>query len=385
MRVVIAPDKFKGSLSAVEAARAISRGVLRASPDAQVDAVPMADGGEGTVEALVTATKGTFQTVRVTDPLGNSRHARLGFSGDGRTAFIEMASASGLVLVPESKRNPMVTTTYGTGELILAAVDLGADRIVLGIGGSATNDGGAGMAQAIGFRLLDSNGNDLSFGGGSLDRLDRIDPTGRDPRLDRVEISVACDVTNPLCGPEGASAVYGPQKGASPETVRILDRNLARLAEVLERDLDRAVAELPGSGAAGGLGAGLVAFAGGTLQRGVELISRIVGLADRLEGASLCFTAEGSLDSQTAHGKTIAGVARAARDRGCPVIALAGGLAHGAEEVLNLGVSAFFSICDRPMTLDEAMAGAENLLERASEQALRAFLAGQTPAEFRRS
>lgn len=379
MRVVIAPDKFKGSLTAVEAARAISRGVLRAFPGAEVDAIPMADGGEGTVDALVTATDGTIQTSRVTGPLGNPLDACFGLSGDVRTAFIEMASASGLVLVPESMRDPMITTTRGTGELILAAIDLGAQRIILGIGGSATNDGGAGMAQAVGFRLLDANGDDLTPGGGSLDRLDRIDPAGRDPRLDRAEISVACDVTNPLCGPEGASAVYGPQKGASPETVRILDRNLARLATVIERDLGQSVAELPGSGAAGGLGAGLVAFAGGTLQRGVDLISRTVGLADRLEGASLCLTAEGSLDSQTAHGKTIAGIARTARDRGCPVIALAGGLSSGAEAVLDLGVSAFFSICNRPMSLDDAMADADHLLERASEQAVRAFLAGRTP------
>lgn len=378
MKIVIAPDKFKGCLSAVEAARAIARGVLRACPSAALDEIPMADGGEGTVEALVTATRGTFRTVPVTGPLGQTLDARFGLSGDGRTAFLEMAAASGLVLVPDSLRDPTLTTTRGTGDLIRAALDLGVDRIVLGIGGSATNDGGAGMAQAIGFRLLDTNGVDLPPGGGSLDRLDRIDPSHRDPRIDRVELAIACDVTNPLCGPNGASAVYGPQKGADPSMVQHLDRNLARLAAVIARDLGRSVADLPGAGAAGGLGAGLVAFAGGTLQRGVDLIARTVGLADRLKDAHLCLTAEGSIDEQTAHGKTIAGVARSASDHGCPVIALAGGIQPGAEVLLDQGVSAYFSLCDRPMSLDDALSHAFPLLERAAEQAVRAFLAGRS-------
>lgn len=377
MRYVVAPDKFKGSLSAVEASRAIARGIRRVDDAAEIDEVPMADGGEGTVEALVTASNGTIRTSRVTGPLGDPVEARFGLSGDGKTAFVEMAAASGLVLVPEGRRDPTVATTRGTGELILAALDAGADRIVVGIGGSATNDGGAGMAQALGYRLLDAEGEELGPGGGPLERLDRIDPTGRDARLDRVDLAVACDVTNPLCGPNGASAVYGPQKGADPETVGRLDRNLARLAEVLRRDLGRAVADLPGVGAAGGLGAGLVAFGGGSLERGVELVSRTVDLPRRLEGADLCLTAEGSLDEQTAHGKTIAGVSRAARGRGCPVIVLAGGIGPGAEAVLEGGVSAYFSICDRPMTLEEAIAQADALLARAAEQAVRAFRSGR--------
>ncbi|QDV36673.1 glycerate kinase [Tautonia plasticadhaerens] len=377
MRYVIAPDKFKGSLSAVDACRAIALGVRRADDAAEVDEIPMADGGEGTVEALVTALDGTTRTSRVTGPLGPPVEARFGLSGDGRTAFIEMAAASGLVLVPEDRRDPTVATTRGTGELIRAALDVGVDRIVVGIGGSATNDGGAGMAQALGYRLLDAGGDDLGPGGGPLARLDRIDPTGRDPRLDRVELAVACDVTNPLCGPDGASAVYGPQKGADREAVDRLDRNLRRLAEVVRRDLGRSVADLPGAGAAGGLGAGLVAFGGGRLERGVELVSRTVGLADRLEGADLCLTAEGSLDEQTAHGKTIAGVALVARDRGCPVIALAGGIGPGAEALLGSGVSAFFSICDRPMALREAIDQADLLLGRVAEQAVRAFRSGR--------
>lgn len=377
MQIVVAPDKFKGSLSAVEASRAMARGLLRASPSATVDEIPMADGGEGTVEALVTATQGSFRTTPVIGPLGQPLQARFGLSGDGRTAFLEMAAASGLVLVPDSQRDPTLTTTRGTGDLIRAALDLGVDRIVLGIGGSATNDGGAGMAQAIGFRLLDADGHDLPPGGGPLDRLDRIDSSKRDRRLDQVELAVACDVTNPLCGPNGASAVYGPQKGADAAMVKQLDRNLARLAEVITRDLGRSVADLPGAGAAGGLGAGLVAFAGGTLRRGVDLIARTVRLADRLKNADLCLTAEGSLDAQTAHGKTIAGVARAASESGCPVLAIAGGIQPGAEALLDQGVSAYFSLCDRPMSLDDAIAHASPLLERATEQAVRAFLAGR--------
>jgi glycerate kinase len=377
MHIVIAPDKFKGSLSAVEASRAIARGAIRACPSAALDEIPMADGGEGTVEALVTATRGTFRVVQAAGPLGHPLDARFGLSGDGRTAFIEMAAASGLVLVPDAQRNPTLTTTRGTGDLIRAALDLDVERIVLGIGGSATNDGGSGMAQAIGFRLLDADGQELPPGGGSLDRLDCIDASDRDPRLDRVELAVACDVTNPLCGPNGASAVYGPQKGADPSMVQQLDRNLAHLAEVIARDLGCSVAELPGAGAAGGLGAGLVAFAGGTLQRGVELIAQTVGLADRLKAADLCLTAEGSLDAQTAHGKTIAGVARSAAEYGCPVLAIAGGIQPGAEVLLDRGVSAYFSLCDRPMSLDDALAHASSLLERAAEQAVRAFLAGR--------
>ncbi|MEW4567520.1 glycerate kinase [Tautonia sp. JC769] len=378
MDIVIAPDKFKGSLTAVEASRAIARGAIRACPSAALDEIPMADGGEGTVEALVTATRGTFRTAPVTGPLGQAIEARFGLSGDGRTAFIEMAAASGLVLVPEAERDPTRSTTRGTGELIRAALDLRVDRVVLGIGGSATNDGGSGMARAIGFRLLDADGRELPPGGGPLGRLDRIDASDRDPRLDRVELAVACDVTNPLCGPEGASAVYGPQKGADAAMVRQLDRNLARLAEVIARDLGRSVADLPGAGAAGGLGAGLVAFAGGTLQRGVDLIAQTVGLADRLKGADLCLTAEGSLDAQTAHGKTIAGVARSAAEFGCPVLAIAGGIQPGAEVLLNQGVSAYFSLCDRPMSLAEALEQAPSLLERSAEQAVRAFLAGRS-------
>ncbi len=377
MKVVVAPDKFKGSLPAPDAARAMARGVVAAWPGATIDLVPMADGGEGTVEALVAATAGAFREATVTGPLGEPVVARFGLLGDGATAVLEMASASGLVLVPDDLRDPLRTTTRGTGELLRAALDLGVSSIVLGIGGSATNDGGAGLAQALGARLLDEDGEDLPPGGASLSRLARIDPSGLDPRLHRTEVRVACDVANPLCGPTGASAVYGPQKGATPEMVARLDAALAHYARAIARDVGRDVAELPGSGAAGGLGAGLVAFAGGVLTPGIDLVIDAVGLRHRLRGADLCLTGEGSLDASSAFGKTAVGVARLARSLGVPCLALAGMIGPGAEGVLSEGIDAFASIAPGPGPLDEAMASASDRLERATAGFVRAFLAGR--------
>jgi glycerate kinase len=300
--------------------------------------------------------------------------------GDGATAVLEMAAASGLVLVPPSQRDPRRTTTLGTGELFIEAINAGAKTVILGIGGSATNDGGAGLAQALGYQLLDSDGRELGPGGGPLRRLARIDRRSRAGALDRVRVAVACDVDNPLCGPTGASAVYGPQKGADPEMVRELDANLAHFARIVERDLGIAIADLPGAGAAGGLGGGLVAFAAGTLRRGVELVIEAVGIADRLRGADLCLTAEGALDGSSAFGKTAVGVARLARSLGCPTIAVAGMIGEGAEAVLDGGINAYFSICSSPMSLNAAIHDAGALLERATEQAVRAFVAGRTSA-----
>jgi glycerate 2-kinase len=377
MKVVVAPDKFKGSLSAAQAAEAIALGVTRADPDARIDRVPIADGGEGTVEALVAATGGTIRSATVTGPLGQPVVAQFGILGDGRTAVIEMAQASGLVLVARDQRNPWRTTTRGTGELLSAAVSAGANRIFFGIGGSATNDGGAGLAQALGYRLLDANGNEIGPGGGSLGELDRIDPGDAAGYLKDIEVLVACDVDNPLCGPRGASAVYGPQKGADREMIAVLDRNLDRLAQCMKRDLGISVRDLPGAGAAGGLGAGLVAFAGGRLQRGVELVIEAVGLAERLNHADLCLTGEGALDGSSAYGKTAVGVARLARSLGVPTIALAGTLGDGVEDVLECGIDAYFSLCRRPMALDQAEANASPLLSQVAEQAVRAFLVGR--------
>jgi glycerate kinase len=383
MRIVVAPDKFRGSLHATEVARSLAEGARAAAPDAELDLVPMADGGEGTVEALVEATGGRYREAVVSGPLGDPVAARFGLLGDGRTAVLEMAAASGHPVLDPSRRDPFRTSTRGTGELLLAALDSGARRIILGIGGSATNDGGAGFAQALGYRLLDAAGRELPPGGGPLERLAAIDPSGRDRRLDGVEVAVACDVDNPLCGPRGASAVYGPQKfapdrPATTEQIAALDRNLGRLAERIERDLGPRVADVPGAGAAGGLGAGLLAFAGGRLERGIELVIDAVRLRERLAGAALCLTGEGKLDAQTAGGKTVAGVGRLAAGLGVPAIALAGAIEEGAEAVHACGISSYFSICPGPIPLETALADAAPLLRRAAEQAVRAFLAGRT-------
>jgi glycerate 2-kinase len=380
MKVVVAPDKFRGSLSAAEAASAIARGVLAADPTAIVDCVPMADGGEGTVEALVAATGGSIRAVEVTGPLGEPVRASFGLLGDGTTAVLEMAAASGLALVPRDRRDPSKTTTRGTGELLLAAIDAGAKRLILGIGGSATNDAGAGFGQALGYRLLDRDGRDLEPGGAALDRLDRINASARDPRLLDVEVVVACDVDNPLCGPRGASSVYGPQKGADAAMIAVLDCNLGHFAAVVERDLGIAIADLPGAGAAGGLGGGLVAFAAGRLEPGVSLVIRTINLAERLKNADLCLTGEGSIDASSTFGKTAVGVARLARSLGCPTIALAGTLGPGAEGVLDEGVNAILSLCPGPLSLDEAVVRASELLTKIATQAVRCFLAGRDQA-----
>lgn len=381
--IVIAPDKFKGSLSALEAAEAMAEGVLRVLPQARLDLAPIADGGEGTVEALVKATGGRFLSALVMGPMLEPVTATYGLLGDGQTAVIEMASASGLVLVPRDQRDPAKANTRGVGELMLAAIDSGAKRLILGIGGSATNDGGAGMAQALGYRLFDDQGQDVGPGGVEAGRVVRIDASNRDSRLDSIEILVACDVDNPLCGPRGASAVYGPQKGASPELVLELDQCLNRFAQIMEKDLNVAVRDLPGAGAAGGLGAGLVAFAHGKLQRGIELVLNAINLQQRLQNAQLCLTAEGSIDASTAHGKAIAGVAQAAQKAQCPVFAFAGRLGPGASDVHPLGVNACFSICPGPISEAQAIQQAPHLLANIVEQTLRVFTSRELRANKR--
>jgi glycerate kinase len=369
MRLLIAPQEFKGSLSARQAAAAIAEGIRRALPEAEVDLLPMADGGPGTVEALVAACGGRCLQSSVTDPLGRPIEAVWGLLEDAASAVIEMAAASGLVLLRAEERDPRVASTYGTGQLIRAALDSGCRRIIVGVGGSATNDGGAGMAQALGARLLDERGDELPASGGrALARLGRIDVSGLDPRLAGCRVLVAVDVTNPLCGPTGASMVYGPQKGATPEMARELDAALTHYAHVIERDLGVAVAELPGAGAAGGLAAGLVAFLGAEVGPGVDLIAEAAGLADRLARADLVLTGEGRLDAQTSYGKTVAGVARMAKERGLPVIALAGEVAADAASLREQGIDAALSIAPGPMTLAESEARAAELLSAAAER-----------------
>jgi glycerate kinase len=355
MRFVIAPDSYKGSLTAVQVADIIAEGLLEVFPQAEVLKVPVADGGEGTVDAFLCALGGEKQFIKVTGPLGEKVKAFFGILPDG-TAVIEMAAASGLPLVPGNKRNPLITTTYGTGELIKAALEKGCHTIIVGIGGSATNDGGVGMAQALGIRFLDGKGRELPFGGGSLARLAQIDMSGLDPRITNTTIIVACDVDNPLCGPRGASAVFGPQKGASPDTVKVLDQNLTHYAKVIKEQLGIDILNLPGAGAAGGLGAGLVSLLGATLKPGIEIVISSTKLEEKIKGASLVITGEGKTDYQTAHGKAPVGIAKLAKKLGVPVIAISGGLGERYEEVYEAGLDAVFSIVPGPVTLEQAFA-----------------------------
>src|SRR5437588_6035028 len=360
-RVIVAPQSFKGSADAVAVASAIAGGIRRAWPGARIEEMPLADGGEGTVRALVSATNGSLRRSRVHDPLGREIDAEWGMLGDGTTAVVEMAAASGLPLLEPGERDARVTSTRGTGELILAAAQSGAHRIVIGIGGSATNDGGAGMARALGYRLFDRDGRELPEGGAALARLQRIDGQ-TDPRLVRPAIDVACDVRNPLLGPEGASAVYGPQKGATPEIVRELDAALARYADVLEAFVGRRIRDVPGAGAAGGLGAGLLAFLDARLVSGAELVLGAVRFADRVRGADLVITGEGRIDRQSGFGKLTGAVVDAAHRANVPVAAVAGSLGRGHEvltleriEVASDGVPAARAMAD-PLPLIEAAA-----------------------------
>ena len=404
MKIVIAPDSFKESLAAAEVAAALAEGALAACPSASVDLCPMADGGGGTVEAMVAATGGRFLSADVYDPVGREIRARFGLLGrqgdtalpgqvglsaartladgegtpatgpDGPTAVIEMAAASGLALLAPDMRDPLRTTTYGTGGLILAALDAGARRIVVGIGGSATVDGGCGCAQALGVTFVNADGRDAVCGlaGGGLGEIGHIDTRLRDGRLDGAEIRVACDVTNPLLGPNGAAAVYGPQKGATPEMVAQLEAGLAHLAEIIRRDLSVDVTALVGGGAAGGLGAGLVAFAGAALEPGLALVADAVQLGRRLSDADLCITGEGCLDAQSAAGKTTVGVADIARAKSVPVICIPGQAAPDAPRHLFDDV--------RPLVAEEvtrrlALQQPHQLLKRRAKEAVAAWLA----------
>lgn len=372
MHILIAPDSYKGSLTALDVAEAIERGAKRAFPAAAFDLVPIADGGEGTVDALVAATGGTFKETTVRGPLGDPVKAKWGMFGDGTTAVIEMATASGLPLLLPDRRDALNACTYGTGELVRAALDAGASAIILGIGGSATNDGGAGFAKALGAKFLDASGKELPPGGAALANLASIDLSGLDPRLGKTAIRVACDVDNPLCGPRGASAVFGPQKGATPALVKQLDAALAVFASIAAKATGKTgVAETAGAGAAGGLGAGLLYFTGATLMPGVALVLEAVKFDERVQKADMVFTGEGRTDFQTAYGKAPAGVAQAAKKHKIPVICLSGGLGKGANDVLSQGVDSLFSIAPGPVSLQECLTNGKALLEDAAERICR--------------
>ncbi len=372
MKIVIASDSYKGSCSTLEVAEAIEKGIRKIYKDANIIKIPVADGGEGTVDALVIATGGRYEEVEVINPLGQRIKAKFGIL-EGNVAVIEMASASGLMLVEEKNRNPMITTTYGTGELIKAAMDKGCTQIFLGIGGSATNDGGAGMAQALGVSLKDKGGKELGYGGGELSRLHHIDMTKVDPRIKDIEIIVISDVTNPLCGPMGASVVYGPQKGGNPEQIEKLDKNLTLYGEIIKNTFGKDIVDVPGAGAAGGLGAGLITFCNASICSGVEKILDIINIDKHLIDADLVITGEGQIDGQSICGKVPVGVAQKAKHYNIPVLAIVGSVGQGASEVYSYGVDMIMDIIDRPMTLSEAMENSSRLIEETAENAMRIF------------
>ena len=371
MKFVLAPDSFKESLTAKEVADAMEIGIKRVLPDAKCIKVPMADGGEGTVQSLVDGTNGTLYEVEVTGPIGNKVKARYGILGDNETAVIEMAEASGIHYVQGEERNPMLTTTFGTGEVIKAALDKGIKKILIGIGGSATNDGGIGMLQALGGRFLDKEGNEIAFGGGSLDKLDKIDLSNFDERIKDIELVVACDVSNPLTGENGASAIFGPQKGATPEMVKILDENLEHFAKIVKDQVGKDFANEKGAGAAGGLGFALITFCQGCLKPGIDIVIKYSNLEEKMKDASYVITGEGCIDNQTKFGKTPYGVAQIAKKFDIPVIAISGKLGEGYKELYNYGFDALLSILPGIMTLDNALSSGKENIENTVEDIVR--------------
>lgn len=370
---VLAPDSFKGSLTAKEVCLAMESGIKKVLPSAECISVPMADGGEGTVQSLVDATGGRIYELEVIGPLGDPVKSFYGIMGDEKTAVIEMASASGLHFVDEVTKNPLITTTYGTGQLVKACLDKGVEKIILGIGGSATNDGGAGFAQALGVSLKDKKGHELSFGGAALSQLHTIDVSGLDARLKDVRIEIASDVSNPLCGEKGASYVFGPQKGATPETIRILDDALRHYSAIIKEQLGKDVAQIPGAGAAGGLGAGLLVFTNAQMRQGVDIIIEYTNLHEIIKKADYVFTGEGGIDFQTEFGKTPYGVAQVAKSENKKIIAIAGYLGKDIETLYDM-FDAIFGIMPGVMTMPEAIKTATKNIERTTENIIRLLL-----------
>jgi glycerate kinase len=377
MKIIVAPDSFKGSLTSLQATSAIERGIKKAASTyketVEIVKIPMADGGEGTVKSVISAVGGRIVSTKVVNPLGRQIESFYGILPDN-TAIIEMAAASGLDLIKPIERNPILTTSFGTGQLIKAAMDHGCKRIILGIGGSATNDGGAGMCQALGIRFIDNNGKDIGFGGGELGKIQRIDISGIDPRIAEISLTVASDVQNVLCGENGASAVYGPQKGASLEMIEILDSNLKHFAQVIKKDLGVDIMNIPGSGAAGGLGGALLAFFNVDFRSGIEVVMELTNFEENIKDAALILTGEGSTDYQTLYGKVPFGIAQIAQKYDKPVICISGSLGYGYEELYNAGIVALFSIMDKPMSLDKAMKRGEELLEKTTRNVLNLHL-----------
>ncbi|MFT9178788.1 MAG: glycerate kinase [Zymomonas mobilis] len=373
MKFLLAPDSFKGSLTAKEAALAMERAIQKILPEAETVILPMADGGEGTVQSLIDATQGRRISEMVMNPLMQPVMADYGILGDGKTAIIEMAAASGLQFVDEKSKNPLITTTYGTGQLMRSALDRGIRKIIMGMGGSATNDGGAGMAEALGVRFLDKKGRPITRGGGGLSTLAEIDISGLDPRIADTEIIIASDVTNPLVGEIGASAVFAPQKGANPDMVRRLDDNLRHYADLIKASLGKEIAEKAGAGAAGGLSGGLLAFTDATIEKGIELVIRITGLMEKSKDADYVLTGEGGIDFQTQYGKTPMGVAKAAKKANpeTVVIALGGYIGEQIDSLYQKGIDAIFGILPAAIPLDQALLSAAANVERTTENIVR--------------
>jgi len=377
MKILIAPDSFKGSVTSRKAAEAIGKGVHMVFPDAELIKITVADGGEGTVEALTESLKGNIIAKRVKGPLGGDVDAEYGIL-PGNIAVIEMASASGLLLVTEDKRNPLLSSTYGTGQLILDASEKGCREIILGIGGSATNDGGAGMARALGFRFLDSHGKELPEGGGSLIDISDIDDSGMDERIKNINFLIACDVTNPLTGPEGASYIYGAQKGASTKDIEHLDKSLGKLAEIVSSKYCRTNENIPGAGAAGGLGFGLMEFCGGTLKSGIEIVLDLIKFDSYLDGVDLVISGEGRIDGQSVYGKVPVGIAERAKKKNIPVLVVVGDIGPKVEAVYDHGIDAVMSSVNKAMSLEEAMSNSYELLIDSSSRAMRMIKIGMT-------
>ncbi|MDY6826818.1 MAG: glycerate kinase [Bacillota bacterium] len=371
LKFMIAPDKFKGSMTAAEATECITRGILSVLPSSEILRFPLSDGGEGLVDALLSRLGGKIMKSVVTGPLNNPVEARWAILDDGTTAVVEMATASGLNLLPKEKRNPLETTTYGTGELIKAVLDQQCTRLIIGIGGSATNDAGAGMAQVLGIGLYDHNGVEIGRGGKELLKLEKIDLSGIDQRLAHLQTIVAGDVDNPLTGPHGASLVYGPQKGASPNAAALLDRALIHFARMIKKDLGMEIEIIPGAGAAGGLGAGLIAFLQAEIRSGIDLVLDELQVDEHLPGCRLVVTGEGRLDSQSLHGKVPVGIARRAAKYHVPVIALTGSIENNLSAFYNAGIEACFTIADGPLALEESLRRGPELLESKTSQLFR--------------
>ncbi len=382
MKIVIASDSFKENLTSMQVAACIEKGIKKVLPKAKISKVPMADGGEGTVQALVDATDGKIVRKKVTGPDGNQVTARYGLLGDGETGVIEMAEASGLHLVAREDRNPLSATTFGTGELIADAMNKGIKTIIIGLGGSATVDGGAGMAQALGVRFLNKTGKEITdhLGGGDLKKIASIDMSQLNPLVKKTKIIIASDVTNPLAGKKGAAYVFGPQKGASAAQVKTLDENLKYFGQLIKKDLKKNVALKSGAGAAGGLGFALMAFTKSSMKRGVDLVVKVTELEKYLKGADLVITGEGRVDFQTAFGKTPAGVAKAAKKFKVPVIAIGGALADDARGVFDHGIHGLDAAVSQPMSLEDALKNSKKYLELAGERVIRTVLIGKKMA-----